>query len=217
MWWVHSLWAARIQGVSTCEAIGGMGWWCLDWQAQSRSSFQEPSARWLCVCDLLMGWKENLPGPLSFPPFSPYLRWSLLWIRLSCSRRASEQAVSRSPIRQKTLSSITTVGTSAPSSWTMTPLKWVLPLQPLSYTHLPVALTPVASVLVSPQAGPFWVRARGMLLAPWHICFPEPSVPVVCTTSAPLLHTSSEGAPGFPFGMSACFNIKALWANHLLS
>lgn len=182
------LWSRRRHGLVMSRLAGSE-------QEQLLRAF----SRWLCVCDLLVGWKENLPGPLSFPPFSPSLRWSLLWIRLSCSRRASEQAVSRSPIRQKTLSSITTVGTSDPSSWTMTPLKWVLPLQPLSYTHLPVALTPVASVLVSPLAGPFWVRARGMLLALWHICFPEPSVPGVCTTSVPLLHTSSEGAPGFPF------------------
>lgn len=174
-----------------------------------QEQLQRAFSRWLCVCGLLMGWKENLPGTLSFPPFSSSLRWSLLWIRLSCSRRASEQAVSRSPIRQKTLSSITTVGTSAPSSSTMTLLKWVLPLQPSYYTHLPVMLTPVTRVLVSPQAGPFWMRARGMLLAPWHIRFLEPSVPEVCSTSTPLLHTSSKGAPGVPFWMSAMFALTS--------
>lgn len=44
-----------------------------------------------------------------------------------------------------------------------------------------------------------------MLLAPWHICFPEPSVPEVCSTSTPFLHTSCEDAPGFPFWMSVVF------------
>lgn len=164
-----------------------------------QEQLQRAFSQWHWVCDLLMGWKENLQGTLSFPPFSPSLRWSLLWIRLSCSRRASEQGVSRSPLRQKTLSSITTVGTSAPSSSTMTLLKWVLPLQPLFCTH--VVLTPLTRVFTSPQAGPFW--ARGMWLAPWYVCFPEPSVPGVCTASTPLLHPSSEGAPGFPFWMSA--------------
>lgn len=48
-----------------------------------------------------------------------------------------------------------------------------------------------------------------MLLAPWHICFPEPSVPGVCTTSTPLLHPSSEGASGFPFWMSAVFALAS--------
>lgn len=151
--------------------------------------------------------KRELTRNSLFSSLSPSLRWSLLWIRLSCSRRASEQAVSRSPIRQKTLSSITTVETSAPSSSTMTLLKWVLPLQPLYYTHLLVVLTPVTLVLVSPQAGPFWVSPR--LLAPWHICFPEPPVPGVRITSTPFLHTSSEGAPGFPFWMSAVFALAS--------
>lgn len=65
-------------------------------------------------------WLGTLPFPLPIP------RWSLLWIRLSCSRRISEQAVYRFRTIQRTLSSITTVETSTPSSSIMILLKWVV-------------------------------------------------------------------------------------------
>lgn len=154
------------------------------WSGSLRAGAASESPQQAAVCLWpSQGTRQELTRNSVFSSLSPSLRWSLLWIRLSCSRRASEQAVSRSPIRQKTLSSITTVGTSAPSSSTMTLLKWVLAPQPLYCVHVPLVLTPVSLMLVSPQAGPLQARAKGTLLAPWCICFPAPPVPGFCTTS----------------------------------
>lgn len=146
------------------------------WTGSPRVGAASESPQQTAVCLWpSQGTRQELTRNSVFSSLSSSLRWSLLWIRLFCSRRASEQEVSRSPIRQKTLSSITTVGTSAPSSSTMTLLKWVLAPQPLYYTHVPLVLTAVSLMLVSPQAGP--------LLAPWCICFPAPPVPGFCTSS----------------------------------